>query len=197
VEQQMTVRAAVRLVAALTPLERESDVLEDEGPLHLTVATEARPLLVVAKHRVLGGAVRLVAVDTRDHAFGHLVVLGEREGRTPGRMAPVAERHRRLLVAPRRAAHRLRKRLACPYHEAPAAPVRIVAVDTGHVGTRVFSAGESVQGRFVTVAAETRRCALGRRLGRSEGLQVSRFAAAAVDVGLSRAVTRLAAALVG
>src|SRR5213076_3140827 len=38
VEQQVAVRAAVRLVAAPAALEREPDVLEDERALHLAVA---------------------------------------------------------------------------------------------------------------------------------------------------------------
>src|SRR5262245_37050846 len=91
VAQQMTVRAAVRHVAGLATLEGEPDVLEDERTLHLAVAAEARVLLAIAQQRVLGRPVRLVAVDARDHAFGHLVVLGERERRAHGRMAAVAE----------------------------------------------------------------------------------------------------------
>src|SRR5262249_39341759 len=83
------------------------------------------------------------------------------------------------------------------HHEASDATVRIVTVGAGHVGARVLAAGEPVQGRFVGVAAETWRRALGRRLGRGEGLEVARLAAAAVDVRLSRAVACLAGALVG
>jgi len=84
-------------------------------------------------------------------------------------MAPVAERHSRLLVAPGRPAHRLRKRIARPDHEAPAAPVRIVAVGAGHVGARVLTGREPVQGRFLAVAAQAGRRALGRGLGGLEG----------------------------
>src|SRR5262249_38474223 len=155
IAQQMAVRAAVRFVAALTALEGEPEVLEDERALHLAVAAEARPLLAVAQHRAIGGAVRLMAVDARDHTFRHLVPLRQREGRPDGRVAAIAERHRRLLVAPGGAAQRLPQRIACPYHEAPAAPVWIVAVGAGHVGARVLPSGEAVQGRFIAMTAET------------------------------------------
>src|SRR5262249_22316779 len=51
VAQEMAVRTAVRLVAGLTPLDGEAEVLEDERTLHLSVAAERRPPPALAKQR--------------------------------------------------------------------------------------------------------------------------------------------------
>src|SRR5262249_56505771 len=98
------------------------------------VTAEARLLLAASQHRVLGRAVRLVAVDARHDALGYLVALGQREERANGGMAAVAERHRRLLVAPRRAAHRLGERIGGPDHGSSDAPMRVWAKRAADAG---------------------------------------------------------------